>query len=59
MYWGFGEEKNKGGRLATDVSSVPIFIAKKKRHFKKRQQIGELHINEKKIKMWGGKRAEG
>ena len=28
MYWGFGEKK-KGGRLATDVSSEPIFLKKK------------------------------
>ena len=27
MYWGFGEEKK--GRLATDVSSGPIFLTKK------------------------------
>ena len=29
MYWGFGE-KTKGGRLATDVSSGPIFRLEKK-----------------------------
>ena len=26
MYWGFGENKRKRGRLATDVSSGPIFL---------------------------------
>ena len=29
MYWGFGEKKKKKiGRLATDVSSGPIFLTK-------------------------------
>ena len=29
MYWDFGERKKKRGRLAADVSSGPIFLAKK------------------------------
>ena len=28
MYWGFGEEKKKRGRLATEVSAKPIFLTK-------------------------------
>ena len=31
MYWGFGEGEKKRGRLATDVSSGPIFLSKKKK----------------------------
>ena len=32
MHWGFGEEKKEErGRLATDISSGPIFLTKKRK----------------------------
>ena len=47
MYWGFGEKKEKRGRLATDVSSGAIFLTKKKK---------EIALKEKKRNLWGGKK---
>ena len=37
MYWGFGE-KRKRGRLATDVSSGPIFLTKGKKSILKKKK---------------------
>ena len=39
MYWGFGEKNKNRGTLATDVSSGPIFLTKKK----KKNPLGSVY----------------
>ena len=48
MYWGF-EEKKKRGRMATDVSSGPIFLIKKKE--REREKAKESRFKKKSYKV--------
>ena len=47
MYWVFGEKKKRRGRLATDVSSGPIFLTKKRR--KNPPNLTEIVKKQKKL----------
>lgn len=49
MYWGFGEKKR--GRLATDISSRPIFLTKKAKKKKKSKVNLILYENKKKSEL--------
>ena len=47
MYWGFGEKKKKRRRLATDVSSGPIFLTKKHTFKKEKNKTIQTVLNYK------------
>ena len=53
MYGDFWEKKKKGGRLAIDIRSAPIFLTKK-RTLKKKKNVypEELQIGGQRVEAW-------